>query len=123
MELVKKPQIAGYWSMDPVTSTPFFGSVLSRNRFEIILKFLHLADNSQAKKKGEEGYDPLYRLREMMTLYQERCEEVYVPDRQLSLDEGSMLWKGHLSFVVYNPNKPHFAIKTYTLSVKHGLDT
>jgi len=116
MGLLKKPTLASYWSMEPCTATPFFGSVMNRNRFELILKFLHLADNSKGKKKGEDGYDPLFRLREIMTRFQTRCKEVYVPDCELSLDEGGMPWKGHLSFLVYNPKKPHkFAVKTYAL--------
>ena len=41
-----KPKLEDYWSMDEVVETPFFGTIMSRNRFELILKILHAADNT-----------------------------------------------------------------------------
>jgi len=57
----------------------------------------------KCKKRGEEGYDPLFSIREMNNRYLSRSESVYVPERDLSLDEATMLWKGHVSYRVYNP--------------------
>jgi len=94
--------------------TPFFGKIMSRNRFELILKFLHAADNIKCKKYGKEGYDPLFRIREMNNRYLSCSESAYVPERDLSLDEATMLWKGHVSYHVYNPKKPvKFGVKIY----------
>ena len=116
MGLVVKPALEDYWSMDEVHQTPFFGSVMTRNRFELIFKFLHAADNDKAKKRGEEGYDPIYRIREMNNRYLDRSRSVYVPERDLALHEATMLWKGHVSYRVYNPNKPaKFGVKIYEL--------
>ena len=116
MGLVVKPALENYWSMDEVHQTPFFGSVMTRNRFELIFKFLHAADNDKAKKRGEEGYDPIYRIREMNNRYLDRSRSVYVPERDLALDEATMLWKGHVSYRVYNPNKPaKFGVKIYEI--------
>ena len=48
MGLVTKPNISAYWSTDPVLSSPFFTSVMSRTRFLQILRYLHFADNNLA---------------------------------------------------------------------------
>ena len=46
MGLVTKPNLNCYWSTDPVLSSPFFPSLMSRNRFFQILQYLHFADNT-----------------------------------------------------------------------------
>ena len=41
---------------------------------------------------------------------------MYRPHQQLSLDEGMVPWRGHLSFRVYNPDKPKkYGIKAYMI--------
>ena len=114
MGLVPKHEMENFWSTDEVTVTPFFTRIMTRNRFELLMKFLHLADNSKAKKRGEDGYDPLFRVREIHDRFLKRCREVYHPDRDLSLDEATILWKGNVSYRVYNPKKPiKFGLKVY----------
>ncbi|XP_069193684.1 piggyBac transposable element-derived protein 4-like [Procambarus clarkii] len=47
----------------------------------------------------------------------EKFESVYIPKKELSLDEGTMAWRGRLSFKVYNPNKPDkYGVKFYMLA-------
>jgi hypothetical protein len=116
MGLVVKADLDEYWTTSPLVETPFFGAVMSRNRFELLLKFFHIADSSGAKKKGEEGYDPLYRIRLLHDRYLKRSQETYTPEQNLALDEATMLWKGHVSYRVHNPNKPDkFGVKLYVV--------
>lgn len=77
---------------------------MTRNRFHLIMKFLHAADN-KTKERGEDGYDLLYRISRLNTSYNYRCRTTYVPERDLSLDEATMRWKGHVSYRVYNPKQ------------------
>lgn len=63
MGMLRLPQIRDYWATDEVLSTPWFPSIMSRDRFFQIMRFLHLVDSSQQRKKGEEGYDPLFKVR------------------------------------------------------------
>lgn len=47
---------------------------------------------------------------------------VYYPQRELSLDESMVLWRGRLYFRQYIKGKKHkYGIKLYTLSEPHGL--
>ena len=45
MGAVHKPRFAMYWSTDSLISTPIFSQIMSRDRFIILLRFLHFADN------------------------------------------------------------------------------
>jgi len=43
MGIVKKPHIEDYWSTDPILSMPVFNDTMSRDRFELLLKFWHFS--------------------------------------------------------------------------------
>ena len=43
--IVRKPTIYSYHSTDQMLATPFFWKCMSRDRFALILKYLHLSDN------------------------------------------------------------------------------
>lgn len=44
MGIVHKPCLDLFWSKDPLSSTPTFNAIMSCNRFQLILKFLHFND-------------------------------------------------------------------------------
>ena len=55
-------------------------------------------------------------FRPVMDYIREKCSSLYVPNRNLSLDEGMMKWNGRLSIRVYNPKKPcKYGVKFYFL--------
>lgn len=41
MGIIHKPNVNSYWSMDELFATPSFSQIMSRDRFKLILKFLH----------------------------------------------------------------------------------
>ena len=45
MSIVQKPSARSYFSKRSIISTPEFADVISRERFELICKFLHFIDN------------------------------------------------------------------------------
>ena len=45
MGVIHKPRFAMYWSTDSLISTPIFSQIISRDRFCILVRFLHFADN------------------------------------------------------------------------------
>lgn len=45
MGISNKPKIPDYWSTHPLYNSPQFASIMSRNRYQLISKFLHFADN------------------------------------------------------------------------------
>ena len=117
MGLIHYPRIEDYWLKSWPFCTSNFSSVMSRDRFSLILRFLHLNDNSGYVPKGQVGYDPLYKLRPFLTKLLERFEANYTPRKELSLDEQMISFKGRLSFVQYMPKKPtKWGIKAFVLA-------
>jgi hypothetical protein len=57
MWIIQKPTLRTYFSRKRILSTPGFGDVMSRDRFQLIMKFLHFADNvNKANYKGPAQY-------------------------------------------------------------------
>ena len=117
MGLLRLPQIRDYWSRSKVLSTPFFSSVMSRDRFLSILKFLHLNDSSLQKKHGEEGYDRLFKVRPLLEHMSAVFPLYYQPKQHLSIDEMMLGTRCRVSFLQYLPKKPtKWGIKIWVLS-------
>ena len=117
MGMMDYPQIENYWVTGWPFATSTFSSVMSRDRFSLILRFLHRNDNSGYKQKGEDGYDALYKIRPFLTKLLQRFEAMYTPEKELSLDEGMIRSKGRLSFIQYMPKKPtKWGLKAFVLA-------
>lgn len=114
--LVDKPFLEKYWSTDSIIHTPLFGNTMPRDRFLNILCCFHLNDNTKAFARGDDNYDPLFKIRPLYDAARDVFAQVYTPEQHLALDEGMVPWKGRLSFKVYIPNKPDkFGMKLYIL--------
>ena len=72
-----------------------------RDRFS----FLHLNDNAVYVNKGQEGYDPCKKLGYFHEYVTSRFSEVWLPNQNLSIDEGCIPFKGRIHFRCYNPKK------------------
>jgi len=42
----KKLNISDYWSTDPLLYSPIFGKIMSRNRFQLLLRYIHFCNNT-----------------------------------------------------------------------------
>lgn len=121
MGIVKKPDINSYWSRDPLLRTTAFPSVMSRDRFLLILKFWHMSDSSLQPQANDPHRDRLYKLRDVLDHLQDKFQEVFTPGRDIAIDESLLLWKGRLVFKQYIPLKrARFGIKTFMLCDSTG---
>ena len=117
MGLLRLPQIRDYWSKSEVLATPWFRSIFSRDRFLQILRYLHLNDSSNQKKYGEDGYDPLYKVRPLLDHLAGVLPVYYQPTQQLSIDEMMVGTRCRVAFLQYMPKKPtKFGIKIWVNS-------
>lgn len=90
---------------------------MTRDRFSLVLKFLHLADNEKYIPRGQPGYDALYKLRPFLEPLIANFQGCYVLHRELSVDEAMIGFKGRLVFIQYLPNKPtKWGMKAYVLA-------
>ena len=93
---IQKPQVRQYWSTDPLLLTSIFNQVMSRNRFQKILEFLHIADNSNYDANDPNRNKP-YKVRYVVEFLIDRFKTSYLPAESISVDEELLLWKGRLS--------------------------
>lgn len=118
MGILKKPSLRLYWSTDSILKTSFFPSVMARDRYFQILRYLHFADNrDEVKDKDSPGYDKLFKIRKLLDVLLPRFTDVYSPERNLAVDETLIKFKGRVHFHQFIPIKPgHFGIKCFTLA-------
>src|SRR5215469_7376364 len=79
---------------------------MSRKRYDWFLSHLHLSDNTLAKKRGEEGYDRLFKVRPYLSHLSESFLKCYNPSEQQSIDESMIKFKGRSSLKQFMPLKP-----------------
>ena len=108
MGIVKKLQIAKYWSKNVLTD---FGKTMMRNQFLLMMKNLHLVSNMFDDKSDES-----FKIRPFVKLCDQKFKYVYTCKSPLSVDEACCGFWGKVKFHVYNSKKPQkFHIKLYQL--------
>ena len=93
MSSVRKPVLHNYWSTTHLSRTPFFGTYLSRNKFQDILWNLHVADTNNNPPPGVPNHDPLTKVRPLVTMCQNNFRLQYTPSEFLSIDESTLAFK------------------------------
>ncbi|XP_040070609.1 piggyBac transposable element-derived protein 4-like [Ixodes scapularis] len=112
--VIEKPDVKSYWSTREVLRTPAFGDVMSRDRFMLIMKFLHFTDN-EAPVDGHPN-PKLRKLWSVLTRMTEMFQTLYTPERDVSVDESLLRFKGRLSWKQYMPLKrARFGVKFFVL--------
>ncbi|XP_056392685.1 piggyBac transposable element-derived protein 4-like [Hyla sarda] len=116
MGLCKKPTIRSYWVTDILYHTPLYPLVMSRTRFEILFRFLHYNNNDECLPQSDPAFDRLFKIRPLITHFNSKFCQVYTPQKQISVDESLVHFKGRLRFRQYLPNKrARYGIKLYKL--------
>ena len=104
-----------YWSTKPSLSAPIFSRVMSRNRFQEIKRYFHLADNENLTKSKTAKVDPIYD--ELL----KNCQQFGIFVKLLSIDESMVPYRGHFSIKQYIQNKPiRFGYKFWFLCGADG---
>lgn len=111
MALCKKHVLEHYWRNDALIPTPIFPKYMPRDRFLLLLSFLHFADN-----ETPDADDRIWKVREIFSMLLSRYRKYFYPFQKLVIDESLMLFKGRLVFKQYIPSKRHrFGIKLFIL--------
>jgi hypothetical protein len=103
MALNLKAQLVDYFTEDWLDRTPFFKDVFSRLRFLHIFWMLHLVPPVAAQ-----GSVPTRRskVKNVSGYIDNKCKELYVPEKNVAIDESTVGFKGRIQFKCYNPKKP-----------------
>ena len=103
MGMFLHPRVHDYWSTKPMFRMPWFSAIMSRDK---INRYLHMADSSKQKKRGENGYDPLYKVRPLIQKTLELFPKYYQPKQDLAIDEMMVGTRCRVHFLQYIPKKP-----------------
>jgi len=106
MGLHTLPALENYWSTNYYLGTPNIVAKFPRDRFKNILRELHFNDNRSAIPRGETGHDRAHKVRPVIRSVLEKCQTLYVPHRENSVDEAMVKFKGRSSLKQYMPKKP-----------------
>ena len=117
MGAISLPSLHLYWTSKWPFSFPTFSSIMSRNRFELILKFIHFNDNEHQIPRDQPEHDRLFKIRPFLSSIIKSFQQAFIPDQYLSVDESMIGFKGRLSFLQYMPKKPQkWGMKAWVLS-------
>ena len=92
MSVVSLPARRMYWS--PKTRVATVADLMPLNRFEQILSLLHANDNELMKKKDEQGYDRLHKVRPLIRSIFSCFEDCAEPELVGAVDEQIVPFKG-----------------------------
>ena len=101
-------RLRDYWATSDHFYTPFYSSVMKRDRYFHILRFLHFTDNKNEPDKKDENYNRLWKIRKLFEILNTAFSKFYNPSENLAIDEVIVLFKGRFDFKQYIPKKQAF---------------
>ncbi|XP_067140274.1 piggyBac transposable element-derived protein 4-like isoform X2 [Centruroides vittatus] len=113
--IMRKPDERMYWTTNEIFLTPIFSKLMSRTRFLQIKNNLHFSshDNNDPITHSNPKINKIWPI---VTNLNKKFSDLYVPERDISVDESLMLYKGRLSWKQYIPLKrSRFGVKFFML--------
>ena len=96
MGISKLPEIEMYCSQTyPLLALPI-SELMSFNRFQQILHFLHLNNSDQQVSHCQPGYDAVFKVRKLLDLMTPRLMSEYHTHEELAVHEAVIPFKGRL---------------------------
>lgn len=112
MPQVKKLKVNDYWASEFLISTPSFSQIMQRDRYLLLLRLLHFADNIAPPI----ATDPLRKIRIIVDHLRNAFKQYLNPFQNVCIDESLLLFKGRIFFKQYIPSKRHrFGVKFFLL--------
>ncbi|KAK0142031.1 PiggyBac transposable element-derived protein 4 [Merluccius polli] len=112
--ILKLPARRDYWRQTKWLYQTSVPRAMSRDRFDMIWRYLHLQDNlDPALDKS----DKLWKIRRFMDLLLLQFQALYEVNGYVSVDESMVKYKGRLAFRQYLPMKPvKWGIKVWVMA-------
>ena len=92
-ELIKKNNLADYWTDDPLLHVSSVEKIMSEDRFFSFKKLLSFYDKSK-KLELEKENDPFYKCKFLINHIREACSNIYIPEKNLILQEVLLNYAG-----------------------------
>ena len=111
--MLYKPKEHLYYTKNNLFGTPGFRRIISQNKMVLLENFLHFNDNEELG----DSYNKAAKIQPILEKLLERFKLLCELERDISIDEFLLLWKGHLSWKHYIPKKTSgFGSKVSVLS-------
>ncbi|KAF9424426.1 hypothetical protein HW555_000565 [Spodoptera exigua] len=118
MGIVVKSRLEEYWSSSPdLFVTPGFSAHMSFNRFMLLNKCLHFRNNEDMRALRLDASEAkIFKIQPVIDFLNTAFQDLYNLNRNVSLDESLLQWKGWLDTNQLIPNKAAtVGIKTYEI--------
>ena len=106
MGIVNLPSIYDYWKRDEIFHYSPIAGRISRDRFFELHRYLHFVDNATLSPPGTPGYNKLGKVQPILGMLSERFAALLEPQREISIDEAMIKFKGRSTLKQYMPQKP-----------------
>ncbi|XP_054004288.1 piggyBac transposable element-derived protein 4-like [Hylaeus anthracinus] len=107
MGLVKLPTVHLYWSKDVCFEQSFPRAIMSRNRFEMLLRMIQFAENKQV----DEPENQLLKIKELIDALNTNFKEYFTPGEIVCVSESIIPFHGRIIY------RQHIKDKQY----RHGI--
>ena len=104
MGINRLPEIRDYWCNSECLHYSPITDRITRDRFEQITRFLHIADDDTLPARG--GYFRLQEVDPVISTLKENFRTAYYPNREVCIDDAIIPFKGRSSMKQYVPLKP-----------------
>lgn len=89
----RHPCYADDWTTDFRSGMPGFRSVMSRDRFLVILTFFHLCNNEMIPQ-GQPGHSRLFKIQKVTDMQLQRWQRALYPEKNVAVDESIIAFMG-----------------------------
>ena len=90
---------------------------MTLNRFEKISQYFHISDRANEPGRNDESYDPLYKVKPVLTAMNKQFMALCGTGGNCAIDESMIKCKSRLPYIIYQPQKPvHHGIQVFVRS-------
>ena len=116
-----RDKLTDYWSTVEQLNTPFCGTMMKRDRYLHVLRYLHFADNRNEPERTDENFERLWKIQDRFEILNSTFSTFYNPSENLAVDEVFVCFKRRVIFKQYIPKKhKRFGIKIFKLCDSTG---
>ena len=117
MRIIRLPSLRHYWKTSQLYGVDLIKSIMTRDRFYQLLKFLHFADNEDLTADGNK----LHKIENLLMHFNVNFKSLVKPGSEVVIDESMVPWQGRLSFKQYIKGKRYkYGVKLYKLCTING---
>ena len=100
------PALKDYWKRDSTYHYAPIASWISRDRFLEVSRYLHSVDNDTLEPRESPSYDRLGKVRPLIDHFTDQFKEVYMPHKEVAVEEAMIKFTGRSLLKQYLPLKP-----------------